>query len=658
MRNKHGSISLPVFLLALGLCAVLLVPIVPIAPWLQTFIHPWRPELAASLFLLILIVWAWRREDFRSYLAGIGKTEIFAIILPCLAFTTWSFISATYAGSWRSALHHSLVWTIYLVSYLFAGYFLRERKAFNVLFAVMAAAVLMIGLPAVSEYYVAVRSSDATTIGIRYSKYAEMLNTIAPFIIAYSLRFKGKTFWLGAATVLMIWLFDIASLSRAANGLAIIGFASLAVVILISARYRHYGKKIAILAILLVFIPIILHAPSYFSSENVLLVNRLQDASTTESNNVRPFFSRIALQMLLENPATGVGADNFGQEFRKYREIYAAGHAGDPNLAIAEDGIPERAHNEYTQVAAELGIPGAMLFGWFLLGTGWLFVAAYKKRSTLPLTAVGALIGIVLFLASSLVTSYSFRLVQNGFVFFIALAIAAKGVFSSSQNRPETVGGSRKVSNIFFPAAAACCVLLAVFSITRAAGVWYCYRIGAAGSPEQAVHYFQRSVALDSENASTHTVYGMYLFTAARYAEAAPFLRRSIDLGRATSTDYSYLASAQSLSGDRSAAEATLAEAVGTYPASIFARTRYAVLLKDSGDREKAEEQLQIARRINAAQAEAWRTLIELGAIKASKISFENKSLPVMDLKPASGIYSVVAEREILYPEEKLNLPK
>jgi predicted Zn-dependent protease len=148
-------------------------------------------------------------------------------------------------------------------------------------------------------------------------------------------------------------------------------------------------------------------------------------------------------------------------------------------------------------------------------------------------------------------------------------------------------------------------------------------------------------------------IYAMYLFKHGSYSDAAPHLRRAIDLGRATSTDYSYLASAQSLGGDVSAAEKTLAEAVRTYPASVFARTRYGVLLSGAGKYNEAEEQFRIAKSIDAAQAQTWRSLIEDGAVKASRMSFEKGTVPVMDLKPNSAIYAVVAEREILHPEER-----
>jgi hypothetical protein len=39
----------PVNWFCIGWCLILLVPILPLMPNVQTFIHPWRPEFAASL---------------------------------------------------------------------------------------------------------------------------------------------------------------------------------------------------------------------------------------------------------------------------------------------------------------------------------------------------------------------------------------------------------------------------------------------------------------------------------------------------------------------------------------------------------------------------------------------------------------------------------
>jgi O-antigen ligase len=669
MQQSTDTIRQPAFVLrgplklagpavwfGIGICLVTLVPIVSVAPWLQTFIHPWRAELTASLILLGFLIWAHGNTGFRNYLADINRAELFAIILPCSVFVTWSFVSAFFAGSWKSVMHHSLVWSIYLVFYIFIRFFLNRPAGRGILFLALAAVVWMIGLPAVFEYYTAGISGGASSIGVRYSKYAEMLTALFPVIAAYSLKLKGRSFWLGAATMLLLWLFVISSLSRTAAGLYIIGTLMMAATIFAFRRFRHYRLRFALLTALFIFVPALLHSTAYFTAGGVPMLERMRDEATQESNNVRPFFSGIALEMFKANPLTGVGADNFGLEFNRYRGVYASANPGDRNLSIAEGEIAERAHNEYLQIAAELGIPGILIFACLLCGIAWMFFRAAKNRRKLSLSTFGALIGIFLFLASSAVTSYSFRLVQNGLAFFILLALAAKRLLSGAAAESPRKVLSPAAARLGFSAAIAACCLLAALSVSRAAAVWYVFDAESSLAADTAVPLFQTASMLDDQNASIHASRGAYMFRAGAYAEAAPHFRKGIDLGRATTTDYSYLASVQVLAGDKTAAAATLAEAVRIYPYSTFIRTRYAVLLKETAKTSESAKEFDIAMNINSRQAETWRTLIEDGAAAASRKSFDNNLVQVMDLKPKSAIYAMLAEREILHPEEKVTI--
>jgi O-antigen ligase len=553
-------------------------------------------------------------------------------------------------------MHHSLVWSIYLVFYIFIRFFLNRSAGSGILFLALAAVVWMIGLPAVFEYYTAGISGGASSIGVRYSKYAEMLTALFPVIAAYSLKLKGRSFWPGAATLLLLWLFVISSLSRTAAGLYIVGTLMMAGTIFAFRRFRHYRLRFALLTALFIFVPALLHSTSYFTAGGVPMLERMRDETTQESNNVRPFFSRIALEMFKANPLTGVGADNFGLEFNRYRGVYASANPGDRNLSIAESEIAERAHNEYLQIAAELGIPGILIFSCLLCGIAWMFFRAAKNRRKLSLPTFGTLIGILLFLASSAVTSYSFRLVQNGLAFFILLALAAKGVLPGAEVKAPRKQLSPAAARLGFSAGIAACCLLAVFSVTRAAAVWYVFDAESSRSVGTAVPLYQTASTLDDQNASIYASRGAYLFNAGAYAEAAPHFRKAIDLGRATTTDYSYLASVQVLAGDKAAAAATLAEAVRIYPYSTFIRTRYAVLLKETAKTSEAAKEFDIAMNINSRQAEMWRNLVEDGAVAASRRSFDNNLVQVMDLKPESAIYAMLAEREVLHPEERTTI--
>ena len=120
------------------------------------------------------------------------------------------------------------------------------------------------------------------------------------------------------------------------------------------------------------------------------------------------------------------------------------------------DNLIERGHNELVQVTAELGIVGVFLFIGPFATFGWAFLKRLGPgRKAFRPVFWAALGGMAAFAGSSMVSSFSFRLAQNGIAFFIVFAVAI-GELSRSQNRrlPRT-GTSRETSWLH--------VILAVF---------------------------------------------------------------------------------------------------------------------------------------------------------------------------------------------------
>ena len=133
-----------------------------------------------------------------------------------------------------------------------------------------------------------------------------------------------------------------------------------------------------------------------------------------------------------------------------------------------------------------------------------------------------------------------------------------------------------------------------------------------------------------------------------------PFLKTSIALGAARSVDYSYLASAQTLSGDDEGAASTFAEAALMYPRSVFVLTRYAALLEKAGRGEESRVMRARAEQIDPPAAKTWWTLITKGALAATNDANRDADLAkVMDLQPAAAMYAVLTERYVTHPEEQ-----
>lgn len=640
---------------AMGFAAVVLCLAVPIVPNWRTFIHMWQAEFVASIFLIWALCYLiYKRRSNQIFLA-LDRTELKFIVFPIAAFILWSALSISWAPSWRSALHHTLVWTEYLVFYLLVRSVIASNKGYRKLLLVLTGSFVLVSLPAIVEYASLLIFGGGTSLGLRYARYGEQINTLVPLVVVAVVSLRGKRFAAGVAALALIWLLVFASLGRTNIALFALAIGLIGSCVFLFKRFHQFRLRVVIIVLALIAAPAPLHLFSLFSADpNIPVMRRVNDdAGIGSSNGFRKLMAAISLEMFKQASITGIGADNFGMQLNNYRIAYGSKNPTDPNLVNAENEIPERSHNEYLQILAELGIVGAALFAWLLGGIAILIFRALRNRSSL--TAFAGITGIAVFLASSLVTSYSFRLIQNGFIFFFVLAVAAKLLYRGQVGETVTIKKEKLVPVCALGIAA--CALLLGYGSLRVASVIYAARAEAIQDLDAAIPAYQKAIGLDSENPDVEFSYGFRLMDAKRYEQASVHLERSIAIGRGPSVSYSFLATAYLAGGDPQAAQRSFSNAVKLYPLSSFARSRYAFLLLKAGENEKAAEEMRRAREISEADSATWATLMTEGARKASENANRDQLLsPIMDLTPTPAIYAILFERIIEHPDEKSTL--
>jgi len=659
LKDRNGATLLVVIFLT-SLVAIFLIPIINLAPQYQTFIHSFRPEIAIGFYVLGFSIWAFRDKNFQRFVGTISPIEIVCIMIPLTLMIIWSGLSMTWAPSPGAALHHTCVWICYSSFYLLARYVVtRNRSAEPVIYAIVIFAAIVC-LPAVVEYDTLLLLGEVPNLGARYAKYAELINVLCPVLIAYSLSAKGKAFYISTVTIILIFLFDVATVSRIGIGVFLfVATATFAVTLLIK-RFRYILKRSVLLIAMLLVAMAAFISIGYLAAGSIPIADRVQSENNTASTNSRPFFIAIGHQMWSENKITGIGADNFGREFSVYRSKYAELNPNDPNLRLGflESGYPERAHNEYVQILAELGIVGAALFAFFLAGIGYIVSNIFRRKFRVSLPTIAAFIGLAGFLASSLVSSYSFRLPQNGVAFFFVLAIGVSGVLRRPAKDESPVKTYTSLPILLgLTISLAGSIALIAYSSTRLAAVHLLLTAEEQQSLDEAMPYYTKALALDQENGHLFSSIGGNLMINDRANEAPFYLRKAIEVGRSTSIDYSYLATAQIIAGDRTAAISTLREGIGVYPFSVFLRSRLAVALKDNGQTEESSAEFSRAKQIDEKQALVWYKYIDSGGDKASMESFEKGLPPLMELKPQVAIYAIKRERELRFPDEKVVIP-
>ncbi|HKP67932.1 MAG TPA: O-antigen ligase family protein [Pyrinomonadaceae bacterium] len=635
-----------------GLALTLLATWIPFVPAWNTFIHIWRVDLAASVFLFFTLSYLFFRSNRPALFSNLSNQERRLIVYPIIAFISWSALSIAWSPSWKSAVHHTLLWSEYLSFYLLVRYLVDHSNNFSKLVKTIAIVLVLFALPALVEYTATISFGGSSTFRARFAKYGEQIVTLLPLLLVILFRSSGRRFQTVLAAVVLMWLLIYSTAGRVNMLLfaAVIGGMGIGVFFL--QRYRR-NFAVLLLAVVLAPVPFYLFSLAVGTPDIPIAARFADSVGNSFSLELRKLMNTVSVEMFKSAPVTGVGADNYGLQYNNYRERYSALNPDDPNLRWGEIGIVGQAHNEYLQIAAELGIVGVAIFGWFLVGLaflGWKSIAALKKGSLVPFAST---LGLAMFLASSAVSSYSFRLVPNAFVFFVVLAVASKTLLKQTEKAfvaEKALAWTRPA----LAAGIAACLLLATYSSIRVASVIVTEQANRTLQLEDAVPLYQTAMMLDNENPDVRNNFGKRYFRKERYGEAVPLLAESIRIGRAESTDFSYLATCQFLSGNSSAAEATMEQAATYYPRSPFVLTRYAGVLHDNGKAHEATIYLNKALDLDRPAANTWWTMINRGSQVASDMAFSNpEHRPIMDLWPTASIYAVLDERQIRHPEEK-----
>ena len=610
--------------------------------------HPWKVEVFAAFFLFAGLFWV--------LLKKIRFELNLQVIAPFLLFIVWSGVSFFWAGSAQSVAHHTLIWVSYLLFYCFFLYLLNSKNSRAALFTAFSVALSIIAFSCLFDSFtMADFSSDVGHFRIRYAKYAELLLTAAPLFWALALHVKNKKAqFIYLAIGALLWLGVTFSLSKGAFLAGICAFAIFFAAVLIFPKKAFDRRKTAVLLVLWLLITCASQISFTQNSNTPSTAHYIAGTAGTADKSrdttlMRILTWKISRRMFADHFIAGVGADNFGVEFKNSRVSYAASNPDDEHLAIAEDYTVERAHNEFLQIFAELGIVGVVIFlsfaGSFLFLSAKAFAAGGYRFSPLLWSCLAGLCG---FFVSSMFSSFSFRVMQNGIVFFFVLAVAMyeiQKVFRKKKKEPKTFSIQNKLLPVF---SISLISLFFVLSLTANLSNYYVYSAEQTEDFAAAENLYRRAISLNPENSSAYISYGLQLYFKKQPEKAAPMLEKAIRYGCDGSTAYSYLASAQTAAGNSRAAEETIVRAIEVYPRSTFLRVRYASLLENKGETGKADEQLEIARRINDRQANGWRQLMTTGA-KASALKARNdeKTLPPHELLPTGGLYAVLDEQAV-----------
>ncbi len=614
------------------LAAVLLLSLAPIPHAAVPSSHTWRVELAAGLFLLVALVSGQVRFTIAS-----GLSKRIAVFIAI--FTAWGLISGLWARSFASVVHHTLLWSEYAVLFVFASEVLRTRGRSFLLWTFVWF-VTIIGLVTLLDY-IALPDFKALegTLRLRYSAYGELSIAVLPLLWCTAIYRRRTGAWL--VTLLpgiLGWTAAMLSLSKGVFIAGVVGFVVAFACGLIFGKRIHRRKLLATAGVWLA-VTIAVQAGFSLLTPIPATVDYISGKAdpTRETSIARILIWQTAVPIVREHWLEGVGADNFGLAANDGRAAFRVTHPNDPPDELISDFLLERAHNEPLQVLAELGIPGLILFAlpFLLLAVALIrSVVVRKERPSLLFWATCA--GMAAFGTSSMVSSFSFRIVPNGIAFFLVFAFAVHELSRANKKQRS------REHIVSLPRAAVASILLLVISVFAAKAVaeYSFYEGDRTDNPAAGAAMFSRAAALDPDYAAAHYRLAGIAFDTGDFAGAAKELRVAIDRGMGVVLTYSYLADCYDKAGDHDAEFSTFDEALRIFPRSVFLRVRYAIELEKTSRTDAAAAQLAAAHDIDRKQANGWHSIITRGSLRAFYDAKGNDDMaPPAELKPDVAVY-------------------
>ncbi len=317
------------------------------------------------------------------------------IDLVLLLFTGWSICSLFWAPNSAEAIYTVLKGSILLSTYSLTTYLMRPvRDQFShfihFLSRILTAIILVF---VIAEGYEVVHSAgysnkalyDLSTFFGHKSLIAGYLFLLLPFNLL-SLRRTQKYFPISVVLIIIQVLTIIMLQSRTVYLALFFLFGSLLIFALKSlsiASLRNYRKQIIAGVILSVSVMFLL-----LQQED--LRQRLNPATYLSSQTAserRLVWYKTGL-LIKDNPWLGVGAGNWKTEFARHSV------AGSYRMQD-QDVVFTRAHNDFLEVLAELGVPGLLFYlAIFFMGLAYIFLSNATQWSKHCLT--GGLIGILI----------------------------------------------------------------------------------------------------------------------------------------------------------------------------------------------------------------------------------------------------------------------
>jgi putative inorganic carbon (HCO3(-)) transporter len=362
---------------------------------------------------------------FVLWLMNISFTRQFRIInsplnLPILAFLIWEIASVFWAANRFETME-----VVFFNTALAAIYFMALGNAGNAraFVTVMIAAGSIVSIYGILQYlgidFTTPKSTPLVSTLGNVNFAGEYLSMIIPLSVAMVFHSRGKTpkIAFGTTTALMLTHLLLAKSRGAWAGLAGAGI----ILLFLNPAKKGYLKPLLYLALTIAVAFSIIYTVSGSGGISSIKEEAVSVLNMRQSSILFRFLVwKSALRMIRESPLTGTGAGNFKIIYPLYRSS-EEWHVSGINARVVE------AHNDYLQIASELGLIGLGIFIWLLVNALRIFKKLLKTESIL----ITGLLASVISMLISAVFEFPFHNPATALTFWMILGISGALCFKA-----------------------------------------------------------------------------------------------------------------------------------------------------------------------------------------------------------------------------------
>ncbi len=339
------------------------------------------------------------------------------LTMPVMAFLFWAFISSLYAlNTWEARGILSHWWICGLIFVLVMNIMRHETDCRRLLGAVAlaAAGIAIIGsMQHLAGLDFLPQAFPPAATFANKNMAAHFMVLALPVTVALFITSRRPICWLWAVIAVLVIAFLFFTRTRAA--LLAVAIQIFVVVVLMirnkiqTTPFQPLAWKILVLGVGVCLIAILVMASfslDTFKSERVMSatdsseVSSKQDHSSVDglesaytSIGLRLVVWRNTLEMIKDNPLQGFGLGNHKVFYPAYHGKTSVDQAFSENIQL------QNVHNDYLQIAAEMGLPGILLAIWLIVvffSIMFRILATSKFPLRIEVLAVGvAVIGIL-----------------------------------------------------------------------------------------------------------------------------------------------------------------------------------------------------------------------------------------------------------------------